>query len=216
MKASLGKTDQAKLDEYLTSVRELEARIETAGRLAAKLPDYAMPDGVPANYEEHLRLMFDLLALAFQTDTTRIATFILAHDGSNSSYPFIGVSEGHHDLSHHEGKEEKKQKIAKINRFHTAQLAYFLKKLKSMKEGTGSLLDDCMVVYGSGIADGNSHAHDNLPVLLAGGGGGTLHPGRHLKLDNKVPMTNLYLSLLDRMGVKADRLGDSTGKFEAI
>jgi hypothetical protein len=215
LRANLGRTDQRKLDEYLTSVRELEIRIENARQVAAKLPDYAKPDGIPASYEEHIRLLLDLLVLAFQTDTTRIATFMLAFDGSNRPYPFIGVSEGHHDLSHHEGKEEKKQKIAKINRFHTTQLAYFLGKLKSVKEGNGSLLDNSMIVYGSGIADGNSHAHDNLPVLLAGGGAGTLHPGRHVKFE-KVPMTNLYLSMLDRMGAKTERLGDSSGKLENI
>jgi hypothetical protein len=163
-----------------------------------------------------MRLMLDLLTLAFQTDTTRIATFMLAYDGSNRPYPFIGVPEGHHDLSHHEGKEEKKQKIAKINRFHITQLAYFMQKLKSTKEGSGSLLDNCMIVYGSGIADGNSHNHNDLPVLLAGGGAGTLQPGRHVKFESKVPMTNLYLSMLDRMGAPIERLGDSTGTLQSI
>ena len=158
----------------------------------------------------------DILALGFQTDSTRITTLLLAHDGDNRPYPFIGVSEGHHDLSHHENKEEKKQKIAKINKFHTTQLAYFLKKLRSIQEGEGTLLDNCMIVYGSGIGDGNAHNHDNLPILLAGRGGGTLTPGRHWKLDQKVPMTNLYLSMLDRMGVKAEKLGDSTGKLDNI
>jgi hypothetical protein len=215
LRGGLGKTDQHKLDEYLTSVREVESRLEKADQFASKLPEYAKPAGRPEDYEQHIRLMCDLMVLAFQTDSTRIATFMLAHDGDNRSYPFIGVSEGHHDLSHHEDKQEKKQKIAKINRFHTTQMAYFLKKLKAVKEGSGSLLDQCMVVYGSGIADGNSHAHDNLPVLLAGGGGGTLHPGRHVKLE-KQPMTNLYLAMLDRMGASVPRLGDSTGKLENI
>jgi len=215
LRSGLGRTDQRKLDEYLTSVREVELRLEKADQFASKLPDYAKPTGVPKDYEEHIRLMADLMVLAFQTDTTRIATFMLAHDGSNKSYPFIGVSDGHHDLSHHQGKEEKKQKIAKINRFHTSQLAYLLKKLKSTREGNGSLLDQCMIVYGSGIADGNSHAHDNLPVILAGGGGGTLQPGRHVKLQ-KQPMTNLYVSMLDRMGAGVEHLGDSTGKLKDI
>jgi hypothetical protein len=211
LQGSLGTTDRRKLDEYLTSVRELELRIENAAKFSTQLPDYSKPTGVPEKYEEHIRLMLDLLALAFQTDSTRIATFMLAHDGDNRPYPFIGVSDGHHDLSHHENKEEKKQKISKINLFHTTQLAYFLSKLKSMKEGTGTVLDNSMIIYGSGIGDGNRHNHDDLPVLLAGSGGGTLQPGRHWKLDSKVPMTNLYLSLLDRMGVKAEKLGDSTG-----
>ena len=216
LKANLGRNDQRKLDEYLTSVREVELRIERAGQIAAEMPDYAKPTGVPETYEEHMRLMFDLLALAFQTDTTRIATFMLAHDGSNRAYPFIGVSEGHHDLSHHEGKEEKKKKIAKINRFHATQFAYFLKKLKSIKDGQGTLLDNSMIVYGSGIGDGNRHNHDNLPVILAGGGAGTLQPGRHVKFDSKVPMTNLYLAMLERMKVKAERIGDSTGVLNGV
>ncbi len=162
-------------------------RIENAAKFSSQLPDYSKPTGIPEGYQEHIRLMFDLLALAFQTDSTRIATFMLAHDGSNRPYPFIGVSDGHHDLSHHENKEEKKQKIAKINQFHTTQLAWFLEKLKSMKEGNGTVLDNSMIVYGSGIGDGNRHNHDDLPVLLAGGGGGTLQPGRHSNWIAKCP-----------------------------
>jgi hypothetical protein len=161
-------------------------------------------------------LLFDALALAFQTDTTRIATFMLAHDGDNRAYPFIGVPEGHHELSHHEGKEERKQKIAKINHFHMTQFAYFLKQLQSMPEGEGAVLDNSMIVYGSGIADGNSHNHNDLPVLLAGHGAGTLNPGRHVKFDGHPPMTNLYLSMLERMSAGVERIGDSTGKLENI
>ena len=137
----------------------------------------------------HMRVLFDLMTLAFQTDSTRVATFMVAHDGSNRSYPFVGVSDGHHDLSHHGGNAEKKNKIAKINRFHIAQFAYLLERLKSVKEGDGTLLDNCMVVYGSGIADGNAHTHHDLPVLLAGRGGGTLTPGRHVRFPKDTPMT---------------------------
>jgi len=216
LQGSLGTTDRRKLDEYLTSVRELELRTENAAKFSAQLPDYSKPSGVPEQYEQHIRLMLDLLALAFQTDSTRIATFMLAHDGDNRPYPFIGVPDGHHDLSHHENKEEKKQKISKINLFHTTQLAYLLAKLKSMKEGTSTVLDNSMIVYGCGIGDGNRHNHDDLPVLLAGAAGGTLQTGRHWKLESKVPMTNLYLSLLDRMGVKAEKLGDSTGALVGV
>jgi len=161
-------------------------------------------------------LMYDLMALAFQTDTTRIATFIVAHDGSNRAYPNIGVPDGHHDLSHHGNNEEKKQKIAKINRFHATQFAYFLEKLKSAREGEGTLLDNCMIVYGGAIGDGNRHNHDNLPILLAGRGAGKLQPGRHVRYDREIPMTNLYLAMLERMGVAAERVGDSTGKLENI
>lgn len=211
LKSNLGYTDRRKLDEYLTAVRELEMRIERSERFASTLPEHDKPTGIPRDYEQHLRLMYDLLALAFQTDTTRISTFVAAHDGSNKSYSFIGVSEGHHDLSHHGGNEEKKAKIAKINTFHTTQFAYFLQKLKSIKEGEGTLLDNCLVVYGSGIADGNAHAHHDLPVLLAGKGGGTVQTGRHIRYAKDTPMTNLYLSMLDRVGASAQRIGDSTG-----
>jgi len=216
LKSKLGYTDRRKLDEYLTAVRELETRIEQAEKFAATRPDFAKPTGIPGEYAQHLQLMYDLLALAFQTDTTRISTFIVAHDGSNRPYPSIGVSEGHHDLSHHGGNEEKKQKIAKINRFHTEQFAYFLNRLKSVKEGEGTLLDNCMIVYGGAIGDGNRHNHDNLPILLAGRGGGTLTQGRHVKLTKETPMTNLYLAMLDRMGVSAERVGDSTGKLDDV
>jgi len=141
---------------------------------------------------------------------------MVLHEGSTRSYPFIGVPESHHDLSHHGNSQEKKDKIAKINRFHMEQVAYLLTKLQTMKEGAGSVLDNSMIVVGSAIADGNAHAHHDLPVLLCGGGGGTLKPGRHVRYDKETPMTNLYLSMLDRMGAKADRVGDSTGKLDRI
>jgi hypothetical protein len=211
LKGELGYTDRRKLDEYLTAVRELEERIQRANNFTVELPDFDRPKGVPRSYEEHLKLQFDLLALAFQTDTTRISTFIMAHDGSNRQYPFIGVRDGHHDLSHHGGDDEKKKKIAKINRFHATQFAYFIDKLKSIQEGEGTLLDNCMVAYGSGLGDGNRHNHDNLPVVLAGKGGGTIHTGRHIRLEKETPMANLFLSMLDRMGAPTERLGDSTG-----
>src|SRR5882672_6738146 len=150
LKSNLGYTDRRKLDEYMTAVRELEQRIQQAEKYASVLPDYNKPVGIPKDYEQHIRLMYDLLTLSFQTDSTRISSFIMAHDGSNRPYPFIGVSDGHHDLSHHGNDEAKKQKIAKINQFHITQFAYFLKKLKSVKEGEGTLLDNSMIVYGSG------------------------------------------------------------------
>ena len=216
LKTSLGATDRRKLDEYLTAVREIEQRIEMAEKYAAAMPDFQKPKGVPKDYEQHIRLMYDLLALSFQTDTTRVSTFIMAHDGSNRSYKFIDVPEGHHDLSHHGGNEEKKQKIAKINRFHMTQFAYFLGKLKTIQEGEGTLLDNCMIVYGSGIGDGNRHNHDDLPVLLAGKGGGSLTPGRHVVHPRNTPMANLYLSMLERVGAPVERLGDSTGLLKDI
>src|SRR5262245_18433277 len=141
---------------------------------------------------------------------------MVAHEGSNRAYPFIGVSDGHHALSHHGGNAEKKKKIARINRFHVEQFAYFIEKLKSVKEGEGTLLDNCMIVYGSGIADGDALSHSDLPVLLAGRGGGTLTPGRHVRFAKDTPMNNLYLAMLDRMGASAERLGDSTGSLAGL
>ena len=211
---TLGAADRRKLDEYLTGVRELEQRINR-GRPTVDLgvAKYPRPLGIPADYQEHLRLMADLLVLAFQCDLTRIVTFVLANDGSNRSYRTVGVSDGHHDLSHHGGDTAKQEKIQKINQFHTAQLAYLLQKLKAIPEGTGSLLDHSMILYGSGISDGNSHSHDDLPILLAGKAKGTIKTGRHLRLPRETPLTNLYVSMLDRMQVNVDGFGDSTGRL---
>jgi len=216
LQSNLGTTDRRKLDEYLTAVRELEQRIERAEQFTTTPPDFSKPAGIPKDDAQHLRLMYDLMALAFQTDTTRIASFMVAHDGSNRSYPFLGVSEGHHTISHHERNTEKQAKIAKINRYHVTQFAYFLEKLKSIREGEGTLLDNSMIVYGSAIADGDSHNHDNLPVLLAGGGGGTIRPGRHVRYAKETPMSNLYVSMLERIGVQTGRFGDSTGPLKEL
>jgi hypothetical protein len=216
LQSNLGATDRRKLDEYMTAVRDLEQRIEQAQKFVVTMPQLSKPTGIPEDYEQHIRLMYDLLALSFQTDSTRIASFVVAHDGSNRAYPFIDVTDGHHDLSHHGGDEHKKQKIAKINTFHMKQFAYFIDKMRGIKEGEGSLLDNSMIVYGSGLADGNAHAHDNLPVLLAGRGGGTITPGRHVKVAKETPMTNLFMSMLDRMHAKVDRIGDSTGLLKEI
>jgi hypothetical protein len=217
----LGATDRRKMEEYLTGLRETEVAIQQQAKFkdaeAAKpRPAMEKPEGIPTDFTEHLRLMYDLLAFALQTDSTRIATMMVQHEGSNRSYHFIGVTEGHHELSHHGNSAEKKDKIAKINRFHIEQVTYLLTKLQSMKESSGTVLDNSMIVVGSAIADGNAHQHHDLPVLLCGGGGGSLKPGRHLRYEKETPMTNLHLSLLDRMGVKTDRLGDSTGKLERI
>lgn len=207
----LGRTDQRKMDEYLSAVRDLERRIETAHTANLQLPPGDKPTGIPATFAEHAKLMFDVLTLAFRTDTTRVASFVVRHDGSNEPYPEVGVKAGHHDLSHH-GKDPKKlENLALINRFHVELFAHFLKSLKETKEGSGSLLDNSMIVYGSGLADPDHHAHDNLPILLAGHGGGTLSPGRHIRYAKDTPMANLFLGLADRMGVHAPRFGDSTG-----
>jgi hypothetical protein len=212
----LGNRDKQKLDEYLSSVREIEQRLERvrqANSAPPPQPNMPKPGGIPADLQEHIRLMMDLLVLAFQTDLTRVATFPLANDGSNRPYKLIGVSEGHHDLSHHGGDPNKHAKIRKINTFHIQQLAYMLEKMKNIREGDGCLLDNLMLVYGSGISDGNRHNHDDLPILLIGKGGGTIRGGRHLVFPKKAdtPLMNLYLALFERMGVPTKSFGDSTG-----
>jgi hypothetical protein len=219
LKGRLGAIDQRKLDEYLTGVREIEQRLVRA----EKVPDvkgvpggYKAPTGLPKDRKEHLRLLADMLVLAFQADLTRIATFVFANEGSNRPYREIDVPEGHHDLSHHRGKKEKQEKIQKINFFHVEQLAYFISRLKAVKEGEGTLLDQCMIAYGSGNSDGNRHNHDDLPVLLLGKGGGSIKAGRHLMYPRNTPVNNLWVSMLDRLDVKVEQLGDSTGRLKDL
>ena len=216
LQRNLGTNDRQKLDEYLTAIRDVEKRIEQNGKMPPAVPEGAMGD-MEGDYtfERHMRLMFDLMTLSFQTDSTRVATFLVSHDGGNRPYPFAGVPSGHHSMSHHGNNPEKLANLAKIDKWHVTQFAYFLEKLKSVKEGEGTLLDNSMIVYGSGLSDPNQHLNDNLPTLLAGRGGGTITPGRHIKLD-PTPMTNLYLSMLHRAGIKAERFGDSSGPMEAI
>lgn len=217
LQSELGPTDRRKLDEYLTGVREIEKRIEASEASAAQTtPSMDRPSGVPVDFAEHAKLMFDLQVVAFQTDQTRIATFMLAREGSNRTYREIGVPGGHHGLTHHRNDEEKISKISKINRYHMELFSYFLKRLDSIQEGDGTLLDHSMVLYGSGLADGNKHTHHDLPVLVAGRAAGGLHPGRHLRYDTETPMANLYLTLLDRMGVHPEEIGDSTGRLEHL
>jgi hypothetical protein len=210
--------DREKLDQYLTGIREIETRIAKAESFGASVdPDLATPSGVPADYGQHTELMFDMMALAFQTDSTRVASLLLAHDGSNRSFPEIGVSEGHHDLSHHFNTEDKIRKVAEIDLWYAKQFAKFIGKLASTKDVDGrSLLHNSMIVYGGGNADANRHTHSNLPIVLAGAGGGTLNPGRFVKHGSK-PTSNLFLSLADRMGVsKMERFGDSTGRLSGV
>src|SRR5439155_15439277 len=196
----------------------IEERIRKAERFGdAKDPGVETPTGVPPDYAEHVQLMFDLMVLAFQTDSTRVATFLMAHDGSNRSFDHIGISEGHHDLTHHQNRQDWIAKVADIDQWYVAQFAKFLDRLHQTKDVDGnSLLYNSMIVYGSGNADANRHTHSNLPLLLAGAGGGTLNPGRYVKHDSK-PATNLFLSLAQRAGIKGlERFGDSTGLLENI
>lgn len=220
LRQDLGTTDRRKLDEYLYAVRQVERRIDDSEKIVS--PDreganFPRPAGVPREFGEHVNLMLEMTVLALATDSTRIASFMFSNAGSNRSYPQIGVSAGHHELSHHDGRREKQEGIAKINHYHVTLLAGFLKRLKETPQLDGrTLLDQTMIVYGSGLSDGNRHNHDDLPVLLAGHGGGTIRPGRHLSYASDTPMTNLYLSLLQRMGVSAPSFGDSTGVLREL
>ena len=218
LQRQLGRRDQQKLDEYLTGVREIEQRIERAERFGdLPVPDVDTPAGIPANYGEHMNLMYDLLAMAFETDSTRVATLLLAGDGSNRAYPQIGIPEGHHYCSHHRNDAALMEKIGKIDLYYMQHFARFLEKLAAKKDVDGrSVLDNSMIVYGCGNSDGNRHTHHNLPIVLAGAGGGSLQPGRYQRFNGE-PMSNLFLGLIDRMGVKGvSRLGDSSRVLGAV
>lgn len=220
LQKKLGKNDVRKLDEYLNGVREIERRIDRTESeqdpdVTANL-DMPMPASTPDDYGEHIRLLCDVIVLAFQTDTTRIASFMFANAGSNRSYRQIDIADGHHDLSHHGDDPKKLAKIRQINRFHVSQVAYLLQRLRSIPEGDGTLLDHSMICYGSALSDGNRHNNENLPVLLAGRGGGTIDPGRHVRYEQETPMCNLFMSMLDRVGAPTDFIGDSTGRLAGL
>jgi Protein of unknown function (DUF1552) len=214
---TLGQADRRKMDEYLTGVREIEKRIQSTEKESYPLtPPVEQPGGIPPEFTEYVKLMYDLQVAAFQADLTRVATMMVGREGSVRVYPEIGVPDAHHPLTHHRGNPEWIEKVAKINRFHVELFGYFLGKLKSTSDGDGSLLDHAMIVYGSGLSDGNRHSHEELPILLAGRGGGSLQPGRHLLYPQGTCVTNLYLALLDRMGVHPRSIGDSTGEIEHL
>jgi len=214
----LGRNDQMKLDEYMTGVREIERRIEKVEKFGLpEVPDVDMPAGVPSSYEEHIRLMMDMLVLAFETDSTRVASFLLAHDGSNRSFREIGVPDGHHTISHHRNDPDNLAKLAKIDLFYSQQFAYFIDQLKSKKDADGkSLLYNSQVVWGSGLADPDRHRHNELPVIVAGQGGGTIKTGLHTDLGEDTPMSNLFLDMLHRTGIKEERFGDSTRQLSVL
>jgi len=221
LRAKLGATDRRKLDEYMNAVREIEMRLNKVENKTVSAPKFTpaesiRPSGIPATFEEHVKLMYDMITLAFRADLTRVATFVIANEGSNRSYKNIGVSEGHHELSHHGNDKAKHEKIKKINQFHLQMFAYFLEKMKGIQEGSSNLLDQSMLVYGSGIGDGNRHNHDELPILVAGKGGGSIKTGRHLRYTKETPLMNLHLSLLERIGAPVPSLGDSTGPLKDL
>lgn len=217
LRKSLGRNDRAKVDEYLAGVRKLEEQIQKHERFRPPTAPLAPPAGIPEGHGEHVDLMYDLTAIAFQTDSTRVVSFCVAPEGSNRPLPELNITEGHHYLTHHAGDVEKRKKVGVIERWYMERFARFLAKLDAMQDADGStVLDNAMIVYGCAIGDGNRHNHDQLPVALAGRGGGTLNPGRHILLRDATPMTNLYAAMLDRMGVRAERVGDSTGRLEDI
>jgi hypothetical protein len=213
----LGAADRRKIDEYLTAVRELEQRLERAERDNLEMmPEVDKPVGIPPLFESYLKLMYDLLVLAFQTDVTRVSTVMVGREGSLRVYPEIGIPDPHHPLTHHRNDATWIEKVAQINVLHAELFAYFLGRLQATPDGDATLLDRSMIAYGSGLSDGNRHTHEDLPILLAGRGDGSLKPGRHLRYPEGTPLTNLYMSLLDRAGVRPDRIGDSTGKLHHL
>ena len=215
LKSSLGPADKRKLDEYLASIREVERGIQLAQRDgAARSPSPEPPPGIPADPTEHARLMFELLALAFQADLTRVATMMIGRESSIRSYDHLGLPESHHQLSHHKNDPATLAKLVKIQTYHMELFAKFVAKLKSTPDGDATLLDRCMILYGAGIADSNRHTHDKLPVLLVGTGNGSVKTGRHVDYAKDTPVTNLLLAMLDRVDVRPGRLGDSTGMLE--
>jgi hypothetical protein len=217
LQTNLGPTDKRKLDEYLSSVREIERQIEKAEKDNAQIdPGMDKPYGIPADFSEHFKLMTDMMTVAFQSDLTRVVTFLVTREGSNRAYRELGISDGHHPLTHHRGEEGSIAKVIQINIYQLRQFVAWIEKLKSIKDGERSLLDNSMIVYGAGLSDGNRHNHEDLPTLLVGRGGGTIKPGRRMIVRKETPMMNLYLSMMDRMGVRVEQLGDSTGRLQGL
>ena len=218
LKRGLGANDRSRVSDYLDSIREVERRIQKAetDTKDKPMPDLDRPMGVPAAYADHARLMFDLQLLAYQGDITRVTTFQIARETSNRSYPEIGISDPHHPLSHHGDNPEKIEKMSKINAFHVSLFAEYLERLKNTPEGNGSLLDNVLLLYGSGIGNPNVHNHSNLPIIVAGGAAGGMKGNRHIRYKEPKPLANLHLSLLDKVGVKVDQFGDSTGQIDGL
>lgn len=217
LQRGLGVPDRVKVGEYLEAVRDVERRIQQAERQdAQQLPTIERPVGVPATFPEHARLMFDLQVLAHQSDLTRVTTFMTGRELSGRAYPEIGVRDAHHPISHHQDDPEKLAKLTIINTHHIRQFAYFLERLRSTPDGDGSLLDHVVIICGAGMSDGNSHSPVNLPLLLAGGGGGTLKGGRHLRFSSDTPIANLHVTVLDKLGIRTDHFGNSTGTLSGV
>lgn len=217
--SKLSANDRRKFDEYLHAIRDIEKRLGRIEKLEEPefdISDFQRPLGVPASYGAHVKLMFDMITLAFQTDSTRVISFMFANAGSNRNYHDIGVRGGHHDISHHGGSIPKQKKISQINTYHMQLFSHLLDRLASVPEGNGTLLDNCMIMYGSGISDGDRHEHKNLPIAIFGRAGGTIDSGRHIRVRSRTPLTNLYCSMLDRVGVQLEKFSDSNGRVDQL
>jgi hypothetical protein len=211
----LGPQDRLKVNEYLEAIRDVERRIQKAEEQSGReLPTVERPAGSPSTFGDQAKLIFDLLALAYQADLTRITTLMVGHEVSSRAYPEIGVRDPHHPLSHHQGDKEKIAKVIQVNIYHMQLLAYFLQKLQSTPDGDGSLLDHSMLLYGGGISDGNLHSHVDLPILLIGGGDGRIKGGRHIRYPKNTPLANLHVTLLEKLGVAVEAFGESTGRVD--
>jgi hypothetical protein len=217
LQKTLPQHDRQKIDQYLDAIRDAERRIEIAEHSNIELPQMERPaGGIPDTFAEHARIMFDLQLMAFQTDITRVITFMMSREVSPRSYPELGIPDPHHGLSHHQDNPRQMEKLAQVNRHHVEQLAYFMDKLSNTQDGEQSLLENIVMLYGCGISDGNKHLHTDLPVLLAGGGSGTLQGGRHIRVTEETPISNLQLTMLQNFGVQRDVLGDSTGTISGL
>ncbi|MCU0315937.1 MAG: DUF1552 domain-containing protein [Fimbriimonadaceae bacterium] len=216
LKDRLGARDSQKMEEYFAAIRDVERRLIAFEASSPAVIGAKAPEGIPSTRADHIRLMGDMMILAFQADLTRVCTFMFGNEGQNRPFREIDIHEGHHDLSHHGKDNDKLGKKKKIDLYHVEQLAYILTKMQSIEEGDRTLLDNTMLVYGGGISDGDRHNHDDLPILLCGRGGGALPSGRHMKFSSPTPMTNLFLTMIDHMGMPVERFGDSTGKLQGI
>ena len=213
----LGASDRSKLSDYLDSVREVERRIQNVEqREAAELPALDRPEGIPPSFEDHLKIMSDLIAIAFQADLTRVVTFMFSREGGNRAYPSIGVPDAHHGLSHHQNDPVRMARLQSIDQYHVEMFSYLLGKLRDSEDDTGSILENSVVLYGSSLSDSNAHLHNNLPTVLVGGASGKLKGGRHLRVPDGTPMTNMLLSIADGLDVPIEKFGDSSGHLPGI
>jgi hypothetical protein len=217
LQSTLGPTDKRKLDEYLSSIREIELQLEKAEKDTTQInPGMEKPYGIPSDFAEHFKLMTDMVTVAFQADLTRVVTFLVTREGSSRSYREIGIPDGHHPLTHHRNDPVWMEKVAQINTYHVQQFATWITRLKAIKEGDSTLLDNSMIVYGAGLSDGNRHTHEDLPTLIAGRGGKQIKSGQRIVYRRETPIANLYLTMMDRMGVRVDHFGDATGRLEGL